>query len=252
MSAYISSLDYVLNNVIGSDKRTNFTVYDTHTNNRRLIGAHEGNSAQTTQREFTDLVNALMPGEKVYCIFSEKTREEKRGGNTKEDRTFYYVKQDANQGQAIGAQQQPQGTNREDLINDRWTMELKYRDEIRDLKDELRRTKEAQEPKWYEALLANQLSKPNGAGELAALAGHFVGMVKGNPQPTAPIVNGTQTPTQTAHNNTEVEGRVSAAITSLFEYDPEFIEVLEGLKRFVKEPGNASTYQMIKQQLLNA
>lgn len=248
MSAYISSLDYVLNNVIASKKLTNFNVYDTHTNNRRLIGTHEGNSPQSAQREFNDLISALIPGEKVYCIFSEKNREEKRAGNTKDDQTFYFVKQEANQGQAIGAQPQAQGANREDLINDRWTMELKYRDEIRDLKDELRRTKEAQEPKWYEALLANQLNKPNGAGELAALAGHFIGMVKGNPQ--AAIVNGTDT--QPAHINTEVEGRVNAAITSLFQFDKEFLEVLEGLQRFTAKPENASTYNIIKQQLLNS
>lgn len=248
MSAYISSLDYVLNNVIGSKKLTNFNAYDTHTNNRRLIGECEGNSVQATQREFTELYNALMPGEKMYCIFSEKSREQKSGGGVK-DQTFYFVKADANQGQAIGAQAQPQGINREDLINDRWAMELKYRDEIRDLKDELRRTKEAQEPKWYEQLLANQLSKPNGAGELAALAGHFIGMVKGNPQAAA-IVNGTNT--QPAHNNAEVEGRISAAVTSLFEFDPDFVEVLEGLQRFTAKPENASTYNMIKQQLLNA
>lgn len=248
MSAYISSLDYVLNNVIGSKKLTNFNAYDTHTNNRRLIGECEGNNVQAAQREFTDLYNALMPGEKMYCIFSEKTREQKSNGGVK-DQTFYFVKADANQGQAIGAQAQPQGINREDLINDRWAMELKYRDEIRDLKDELRRTKEAQEPKWYEALLANQLNKPNGAGELAALAGHFIGMVKGNPQGAA-IVNGTDT--QPAHINTEVEGRVNAAITSLFQFDKEFLEVLEGLQRFTAKPENASTYNIIKQQLLNS
>jgi len=248
MSSYFNDINYILNDVIAGDKCTNWNAYDGNGTTKKLLKRHEGSQIPQSQTAFNNLVNAIQPGERIYITFSTKTNEEKGRGNVADAYSLYFVKPSSDSSAQVGAVAQT--NNREDLINDRWTMELKYRDEIRDLKDELRRTKEAQEPKFIESLLANTLQDPQGPSKLLGMVGTLIGAIKGQPQMVAGVTPQTDNTTHSETN--EAQGRLTAALTSLSQLEPEYIEVLEALNKFLSNPNNRGQYEMIKSALLNA
>lgn len=253
----VSDLNYLIDVIIASDGYINWTARDTSTA-KKMLQRYEAKDVADSQAALERFVQSLEPGTRIDFTFSPLTAEEKSKGGvlSRNDYNVRFIKRD-NYGSQVGSIAQPQQTNREDLLTERFMMELNYRDKIRNLEDQIKELKTAQAPSYTEALLGKIVNDPHGLDKIFALGAHLVNTIKGRPsqQPLSQVAGHQPEPTHTDTETTEtdqLEQRVQNALQGLAEVEPQIVEVLEGLNRYLHTEQGMDTYKMIKPMIMNA